>query len=399
MNQISIERIKRELLKIIEETFRIIHSEEIDLNIKNRLSEIKKTINYHSITLDVIDKLEELLEELSFNIKNQEEKHRAMIPLLNSDLKFEQRMIEYTENVFNLQIIEIKNHKRFIQDLISQEIEREIKSLSNKVQFIFTQNKIVNMESFVESNRKEIENLIKFMKTDDINYSDNNIVFYNKDILVKFKKLFSNILYSELAYLLKDIENKYNQQMTQFSKKIHQQIFIINPKINIGKINFPKLKLEIQSELLTNDIFDNIFKEHELHCCLTVHKNLLERLFQSSDMEIPHPINYKIDIFELKKNIETELQVYKKSLMSKIVTIYKNEVRNFLNEKIDLYTIKFEEYNNIEKNRLTNIYNQKIEIQNKKISSLKFSLKRNQKSIERIVLTKKILSNIGDKNV
>jgi len=432
MNQVSIENIQKEISKIILESLHMIFD---DLVLKHKFVLAKSNLQqiywmdndlYEFISYDyeddmlfdqktecinklsekddskilkpILDEFEKCLTKVSSALKVQENLYIQENINLNALLKKKGRKLQDQENKLPNIINSINIYEKFVQGLITQEIEQKIKLFLRKIQRTFNKQDIssnpflvyLSLPSYLRNEKVQTKKFIKLRQ-------ENKIEFDNKEDLEKFVKFFSDILSFNLVTLVKEIEDNYNKQMVELAEKIHKEFLALNFKMDMDEISFPTIEVNKSFKELIVNVFNNTIKENQVIGYLAT-TSIFGISFGSD--EVSSKVSHQITASKLKEDIEMKLQLYKTSLLDEMRETYDREIRKkIIKQKLDFYSQQFKEYKKQETTKIKNIYNKEVKEIEETIASSQILQKRNKKLIQRVQVAQKLLSDRGEKNV
>jgi len=435
MSQISIEKIQEEMNKVTRESRNIVNEDSMlgltfssmklnffqtywmndrymymsDSDERETLFEQNTECVYNEdywngskVSQALLDELKKCLSIISLSLKSKEESYIKSNMNLNTMLKEKEKKLQDQENKLPNIINSINIYEKFVQGLITQEIEEKIRLFLRKIQRTFNNQDIssnpflvyLSLPSYLKNEKVQTK---KFMEL----RQENKIEFDNKEDLEKFVKFFSDILSFNLVILAKGIEDNYNKQMVELAEKIHKEFLSLNLKIDIDEISFPKIEVKKSFEELIANLINNIEKNQTMGgIALTSIATTSIFGISFGSNEVSSKVCYHMSASELKKNVEIELESYKRNLLTEMTAIYNSKIRKqAISQKINYYTIKFQEYKKQETTKIKNIYNKEVKEIEETIASSKILQKRNKKLIQRVQVAQKLLSDMGDRNV
>ena len=305
-------------------------------SVKNQFDNINQVVNKLSK-----DKIDKTFFEERLNIKLDKKKLISEIDKINQEYnikfnKMNSKNQETFENL-NLKINELKLDINIQFDGLKDNIRntnKELDSLTNNMQYNF--DILIKEKNNHEFFQKEITDKLQnlFDKIDlkiDKNIFNKNIIKIQEDL----KKLIMNITHEKISYneveqLLKQLNNKSNEIMSNFKNNFDSKFNEINTQLL--SLNKNKISLLELNEIL-NDRLNEI--NNELSKCLSINdfSNVANKIKNISDN-----LSIKLDrnsFYEFKKEINDMINKINNELLNKY---NKNEEDNLLNEKCNLIT-------------------------------------------------------------
>ena len=298
----------------------LIKKEKIDVNIFNtEIQNIKDILDNKSNSIDVINALDTKVdkEELNLELKNLNDKNES-----NKLLK------DKIDKIENEKIYEIINEKICNKELNEfQKIEDILKEKADNSDFSLIKDAFQDMKIMMTQRIDDIDN--------DLDRLIENIKSQFKSINEDMKKLEKNI--NENSYIEninKILENKIDindlaESINLLKNNIFQEINSFMKEINENQKSF-------EEKIMSN--LDKLFKDN---------KYLMENMNLQS-------ITVK-DLFNNKSNYEKEIDDFKYSEMSKNIINFKSEIKNDLENVINILNSKID--NNVMNEEILKIQN------------------------------------------